>query len=126
MVSSMEHLDENAAVISASKVTGTAVFNTEGEQLGEIHDVMLDKRSGKIAYAVLSFGGLLGIGQRYHPLPWAILKYDTRQGGYVVGITIDQLKGAPTYAASETPAWTDKAYETRIHDYYKAVPYWSV
>ena len=122
----MEQLDETAAVISAAKVTGTAVFNTEGEQLGEIHDVMLDKRSGKIAYAVLSFGGLLGIGQQYHPLPWAILKYDTRQGGYVVGITIDQLKGAPTYAASETPAWADRAYEARIHDYYKAVPYWSV
>jgi hypothetical protein len=122
----MEHLDETAAVISAAKVTGTAVFNTEGEQLGEIHDVMLDKRSGKIAYAVLSFGGLLGIGQRYHPLPWAILKYDTRQGGYVVGIPIDQLKDAPTYAASETPAWADRAYEARIHDYYKAAPYWSV
>ena len=122
----MEPLDETAAVISAAKVTGTAVFNTEGEQLGDIHDVMLDKRSGKIAYAVLSFGGLLGIGQQYHPLPWAILKYDTRQGGYVVGITIDQLKGAPTYAATETPAWTDRAYATRIHDYYKAVPYWSV
>lgn len=74
----MEHLDETAAVISAAKVTGTAVFNTDGEQLGEIHDVMLDKRSGKIAYAMLSFGGLLGIGQQYHPLPWAILKYDTR------------------------------------------------
>ena len=121
-----QQLDEDAAVISAAKVTGTAVFNTEGEQLGEIHDVMLDKRSGKIAYAVLSFGGLLGIGQSYHPLPWAILKYDTRQGGYVIGITIDQLKGAPTYDASETPAWTDKAYEARIHDYYKAVPYWSI
>ena len=77
----METLDENASVISASKVTGTNVYNTDGDQLGEIHDVMLDKRSGKIAYAVMSFGGLLGIGERYHPLPWATLKYDTRQQG---------------------------------------------
>ena len=60
---------------------------------------MIDKRSGKIAYAVMSFGGLLGIGERYHPLPWATLKYDTRQGGYVAGINADQLKGAPTYGA---------------------------
>jgi hypothetical protein len=96
----METLDENAAVISAGKVTGTAVYNTAGEHLGEIHDVMLDKRSGKIAYAVMSFGGFLGLGERYHPLPWATLKYDTRQGGYVVGVTIDQLKGA-TYVRRE-------------------------
>ena len=122
----MERLDEDASVISASKVTGTDVYNTEGQHLGEIHDLMLDKRTGKIAYAVMSFGGFLGIGERYHPLPWVTLKYDTRQGGYVVGLTIDQLKDAPTYAPTDTPAWGDRGYETRIHDYYKAVPYWGV
>ena len=122
----MENLDETASVISAAKVTGTNVYSTDGDHLGEIQDVMIDKRSGKIAYAVLSFGGLLGIGQRYHPLPWATLKYDTRQGGYVVGINADQLEDAPTYGGNEMPAWGDRAYETRIHDYYKAVPYWGV
>jgi hypothetical protein len=122
----MEELDETASLISASKVTGTDVYNTEGEHLGVVHDIMLDKRSGKIAYALMSFGGFLGIGERYHPLPWATLKYDTRQAGYVVGITIDQLKSAPTYAADELPAWGDRVYEARIHDYYKTAPYWSV
>ena len=122
----METLDENTSVISASKVTGTNVYNTGGERLGEINDIMLDKRSGKIAYAVMSFGGFLGIGEQYHPLPWATLKYDTRRGGYVVGLTIDQLQGAPTYPANELPKWGDRAYETRLHDYYKAVPYWGV
>jgi hypothetical protein len=121
----METLDENASVISAGKVTGTAVYNTDGDHLGAIHDVMLDKRSGRIAYAVMSFGGFLGIGERYHTLPWAILKYDTRQGGYVVGLTIDQLKAAPSYAAYDQPAWGDRANEVRIHDYYKAAPYWT-
>jgi hypothetical protein len=120
----MKRLDETASLISAGKVTGTSVYNTDGDLLGEIHDVMLDKRSGKIAYAVMSFGGFLGIGERYHPLPWATLKYDTRQGGYVVGVPIEQLKGAPTYAATEAPAWGDRAYEVRIHEYYKTVPYW--
>ena len=120
----METLDETATVISASKVTGTQVYNTSGDHLGEIYDVMIDKRSGKIAYAVMSFGGLLGIGERYHPLPWATLKYDTRQGGYVVGLTIEQLQGAPTFGANEMPAWGDRAYEARIHDYYKTAPYW--
>jgi sporulation protein YlmC with PRC-barrel domain len=100
----MDNLDETASVISASKVTGTNVYNTDGDHLGEIYDIMLEKRSGNIAYAVMSFGGFLGIGERYHALPWANLKYDTRQGGYVVGLTIDQLKEAPTYAANELPA----------------------
>ena len=90
----MDNLDETASVISASKVTGTNVYNTDGDHLGEIHDIMLEKRSGNIAYAVMSFGGFLGIGERYHALPWSSLKYDTRQGGYVVGLTIDQLKEA--------------------------------
>jgi hypothetical protein len=82
----MEKLDETTSLISASKVTGTNVYNPAGEHLGTVYDVMLDKRSGKIAYAVRSFGGFLGMGERYHPLPWATLKYDTRQGGYVVGL----------------------------------------
>ena len=122
----MEKLDETVSLISASKVTDTDVYNTDGEHLGVVHDIMLDKRSGKIAYALMSFGGFLGIGERYHPLPWATLKYDTRQGGYVVGISIDQLKSAPTYGADELPAWGDRVYEARIHDYYKTAPYWAV
>lgn len=122
----METVDESATVISANKVNGTDVYNTSGESLGEIHDVMIDKRSGKIAYAIMSFGGFLGIGEQYHPLPWSTLKYDTRQGGYVVGLTKEQLQGAPSYGLKETPAWGDRAYESRIHDYYKTTPYWSV
>jgi len=121
----MERLDEDASVISASKVTGTDVYNTEGQHLGEIHDLMLDKRTGKIAYAVMSFGGFLGIGERYHPLPWATLKYDTRQGGYVVGLTKQQLEGAPRFGRDENPAWGDRTFEQRIHDYYRAPPYWA-
>ena len=73
---------------------GTNVYNTGGELFGEVYDAVIDKRSGKVAYAIMSFGGLLGVGERYHPLPWNTLKYDTRQGGYVVGLTREQL-GAP-------------------------------
>jgi hypothetical protein len=124
-VADLEKLDETTSLISAGKVTGTPVYSTEGERLGEINDVMLDKRSGKIAHAVMSFGGFLGLGERYHPLPWATLKYDTRQQGYVVGLTIDQLQQAPTFAADQIPAW-DRAYESNLHAYYKATPYWAV
>src|SRR4051812_17248930 len=104
----MEAIDETTSLISSAKVNGTNVYNTAGDALGEIHDVMIDKKSGRIAYAVMSFGGFLGIGERYHPIPWSTLKYDTRQGGYVVGITREQLSGAPNYAAAETPSWGDR------------------
>jgi hypothetical protein len=116
-------LDESATLISAGKVNGTNVYNTAGESLGEIYDVMLDKRSGRIAYALMSFGGFLGIGEQYHPLPWATLKYDSNQGGYIVGLTREQLEGAPTFAAGEPP-FRDRAAEQRIHDYYTTQPYW--
>ena len=122
----MEHLDETSSLISAEKVTGTNVYNTAGDSLGEIADVMIDKQSGRIAYAVMSFGGFLGIGERYHPIPWSTLKYDTRQGGYVVGLTTEQLEKAPTYGEDEAPAWGDRVYEKRIHDYYRADPYWGM
>jgi hypothetical protein len=121
----MEQKDETVSLVSAGKVQGTNVYNTQGENLGEVYDVMIDKRSGKIAYAVMSFGGVLGIGNDYHPLPWNTLKYDTRQGGYVVGLTKQQLEGAPTFNRDQAPAWGDRAYEQGIHDYYKAAPYWA-
>ena len=105
----METRDETVSLISAGKVQGTNVYNTDGNSLGEVYDVMIDKVSGKVAYAIMSFGGFLGVGERYHPLPWNNLKYDTRQGGYVVGLTLQQLEGAPTFARTDTPAWGDRA-----------------
>jgi hypothetical protein len=69
--------EETSALISANKVEGTTVKNAAGEKLGSIEEIMIDKRSGKVAYAVMSFGGFLGIGDRHHPLPWGVLKYDT-------------------------------------------------
>ncbi len=67
------------SLIAASKVNGTTVYNTAGEKLGSVYDVMIDKRSGKAAYAIMSFGGFLSIGDSYHPLPWQSLTYDERE-----------------------------------------------
>lgn len=110
-------IDESQRLISSSKVEGTAVYSPESEKIGNVHNFMVDKITGKVSYAVMSFGGFLGIGERYHPLPWDSLKYDTGVGGYVVSISRAQLEGAPTYARDEDP-WTDPDYGRRIHGHY--------
>lgn len=111
-------------LIAADKVSGTSVYDTAGESLGTIEDVMIDKRSGRVAYAVMSFGGFLGIGETYHPLPWSALRYDTDRGGYVVDLDRAALEGAPSFASGAEVDWGDRGFGQRVHDYYKARPYW--
>ena len=93
---------ETRTLIAASKVEGTTVYNRQGEALGSVYDVMIDKRSGDVAYAVMSFGGFLGIGKSYHPVPWNMLDYDESQSGYVVDVNKEMLENAPTFARSRT------------------------
>jgi len=113
--------DETSRLIASDKVEGTAVFNREGERLGTISRFMVDKRSGQVDYAVLSFGGLFGMGQDHYPLPWKVLTYDTSRGGYVVDLDRSVLESAPRYAADREPAY-DEAYGREVHGYYN-VPY---
>jgi hypothetical protein len=110
--------DETPGLIASDKVEGTRVYNRAGESLGSIYNLMIDKRSGQVQYAVMSFGGFLGMGSSYHPLPWRTLNYDTGLDGYVVDIDKERLRDAPSYAADETPSWTDPQYGRRIDDYY--------
>jgi sporulation protein YlmC with PRC-barrel domain len=110
--------DTRGRLIAASKVNGTTVYNIAGEKLGSVYDVMIERRSGKTEYAIMSFGGFLGIGDNYHPLPWQALTYDEHQGGYVVNLDRPRLEGAPVYGANETSAWDDPAYRRRIDEYY--------
>jgi sporulation protein YlmC with PRC-barrel domain len=112
-------MNETDRLIASDKVEGTAVYNRDGESLGTVYNFMVDKYSGKVSYAVMSFGGFLGIGDSYHPLPWDSLTYDTRMGGYVVDLDRSRLEGAPSYRSSEDP-WTDPQYGRRVHDYYGA------
>jgi hypothetical protein len=109
--------DETSELIASNKVEGTRVYNRQGENLGTVHNFMVNKRSGQVEYAVMSFGGLLGMGESYHPLPWKALTYDTRQGGYVVDIEKNKLQTAPSYRAGEEPTY-DRAYGQRVYDYY--------
>jgi hypothetical protein len=120
----METTTETTALISASKVNGSAVYNTAGESIGKIYDLMIDKVGGKVAYAVMSFGGFLGMGDSYHPLPWSLLRYDPGIGGYVVNISKEKLQGGPNYAAGSDPAWGDRAYDQKVYGYYGSPPFW--
>jgi len=115
---------ETARLIACDKVEGTAVRNRKGESLGSIDNIMIDKITGRVAYAVMSFGGFLGIGERYHPLPWSVLTYDPSVGAYVVDLNKKVLEAAPTFARDERIDWEDRAWGQRVHDYYGVSPYW--
>ena len=110
--------------IQASRVIGTAVYNTAGESIGSIEDVMLDKTSNGIMFAVIGFGGFLGIGEKYHAVPWSTLDYDTDKDGYVVPFSKDQLQAAPAYSIEELTGSDGKAARDASFDYYKVDPYW--
>ncbi len=111
-------------LISADRVEGTAVYNRKGEKLGSIENVMIDKYSGHVAYAIMSFGGFLGIGDKQHPLPWSVLDYVPDQGGYVVDLDRDQLMKAPQIDAHDTVLWTDPNWHNDVHKYYGVTPGW--
>ena len=108
---------ETADLIGSDKVEGTAVYDAKGERMGSIARVMLEKRSGHVAYAVINFGGFLGLGSDSYPLPWDALKYDTSLGGYRTTITEQQLKSAPKYQG-ESWNWEDYERRRTVRDYY--------
>jgi len=114
---------ETASLIGSDKVEGTAVYGADEQRIGSIQRVMIDKISGKVAFAVTSFGGFLGIGEDYYPVPWPSLKYDTRLGVYRTGITIQQLQGAPKYSRNTDWDWNDRARDRQVYDYYNT-PLW--
>lgn len=115
--------ESDRRLISAHRVQGTAVYDRADNRLGTVEDVMIDKRSGQVAFAVMSFGGFLGLGERHHPLPWSVLTYDVRLGGYVADLSKERLEGAPHYAPTEATDLSDTEGR-RVYDYYKQRPFY--
>ena len=109
----------HTSAIRASKVIGTTVKDSAGQRLGEVKDVVLDKQSNSILFGVMSFGGVLGMGEKYHPVPWAALDYDEGEDAYVINLTKDQLKAAPADSLEELTRNDGRAYADRAFDYYK-------
>ena len=103
--------------ISSDKVEGTAVYNHAGDKLGSIDDLVIDKVSGQVRYAVMEFGGFLGMGTDRYPLPWSMLKYDTAKEGYVVPVDKTQLDNAPHYPDGDVPVFTPD-YGRRVNNHY--------
>lgn len=110
-------VDETSRLIASNKVEGTAVYGSDGRKLGSIYNFMVDKVSGKVEYAVMSYGGILGMGQRYYPLPWRTLSYDTREGGYRIDLTEEDLRHAPSFDRETEPQFNDR-YGDRVHGWY--------
>jgi hypothetical protein len=116
-------LKETHDLIASDKVEGTKVYDLSGEHIGAIERILIEKRSGKVSYAVLSFGGFLGIGDEHYPLPWGKLNYDQQLGGYRVDISKEQIEGAPRYETEGDDFWGEENGR-RIYDYYGVTPYW--
>ena len=111
-------VDSPNTMIASDRVEGTAVYNRAGERLGTVARFMVDKVSGQAEYAVLSFGGLFGIGNRHYPLPWKALTYEPDKGGYVVDVTKEQIDDAPGYDAEGEEPKYDQAYREQVYTYY--------
>ncbi len=111
--------NETGSLIAADKVQGTDIFNRTGDNLGEVESVMIDKLSGKVAYAVVTFGGFLGIGAERRALPWKVLSYDVDLGGYMIDADDDVLRQTPVYSDNQT----DPEWGTRVHGHFGVPPY---
>jgi len=123
MATTIDARRETVSLIGSDKIEGTAVYGADDRKIGSVQRVMIDKISGKVAYAVVSFGGFLGMGEDYYPMPWPNLKYDTAVGGYRVGITEDQLKSAPKFNRNTDWDWSDRARDETVYEYYHT-PLW--
>jgi sporulation protein YlmC with PRC-barrel domain len=109
--------DETSELISSEKVAGTTVYSPDGESLGSIHSVMIGKDDGQVAYAVVSFGGFLGLGTSYYPVPWSELQYSAAHDGYVTDLTEDRLRNAPNFE-SATGSGDSADWRSRVDAYY--------
>ena len=115
---------ETGSLIGSDKVEGTSVYGLGEDKIGKIERIMIDKQSGKVAYAVLSFGGFLGIGDEHYPIPWGKLTYDEGLGGYRTDISKDTLEGAPRYRSDDDFDWENREASLGVYNHYGMPPYW--
>lgn len=113
-------------LIESDRVEGTEVYGADRNHIGSVKRLMIDKRSGQVAYAELGFGGFLGLGEDSYTVPWGKLTYDTELGGYKTDITAEQVKAAPDFYRKKSYGWEDRDHERELHSYYGVSPYWGL
>jgi len=113
-------LDRVERVVAADRVNDTAVYSRSGVALGTVDRLMIDRISGRIAYAVIAIGG----GERRQALPWSVLHYDPLLGGYLVNLDRKVLEDAPTFARDESVDWNNEGWNRQLHDYYRVPHFW--
>lgn len=111
-------------IMAASTLEDNEVYNSLGEKLGSLEEIMLDVLNGRIAYAVLSCGGLLGVGNRLHAIPWCALTLDTSRKCFVLDVSAERLKEAPGFDKDRWPSMADDGWARQTYDYYGQEPYW--
>lgn len=112
------------SMLSASTLEGTDVKNSAGDSLGDIKDLMVDLNTGRVAYAVIEFGGLFGIGSKLFAVPLQALKQDAEDKCFVLDTTKEALEQQPGFDKDHWPNFGDRKWQTAVHDHYKAKPYW--
>jgi sporulation protein YlmC with PRC-barrel domain len=111
-------------LIESDRVEGTNVYDPDGNKVGSIKRLMIEKLTGKVSYAVMTFGGFLGLGEKEHTVPWDKLDYDTGLEGYRTDITEEQLQGAPSFYRERDYSWSDRDQERDLHNYWGSRYYW--
>lgn len=118
------HQGPGPRVMSASTLEGDDVVNRQGEKLGTLDEVMLDVPTGRIAYAVLSSGGLLGVGERLYAIPWRALTLDPENKCFILDVAKERLQAAPGFDKDHWPTMGDESWAQEVHSYYGLRPYW--
>lgn len=120
----MTQVQFSNAPLKASSIIGTDIVNGAGDNLGDVKEVVIDPRSGKVAYAVISFGGFLGMGTKLFAVPFSALKYDAEGNQYSLDVSKERLKDAPGFDADHWPTMADEQWNRDIYTYYERAPYW--
>ncbi|MCB1020044.1 MAG: PRC-barrel domain-containing protein [Bryobacterales bacterium] len=115
----------NPVTLSATTINGDKVVNPQGDDLGKIEDLMIDLGSGRISYAVLSFGGFMGIGDKLFALPWPALELDSENHRFILDVPKDRLEQAPGFDKDRWPNMADRSWGATVHEYYGQKPYWA-
>jgi hypothetical protein len=110
--------------VKASSVIGTSVVDLKDESLGDIKEIVIDPSSGRVAYAVVAFGGFLGMGEKLFAIPFSSFKYNVNTNKYVLDVPRDRLKAAPGFDSDHWPSMTEEKWNRDVHAYYERAPFW--